>query len=81
MVYNESLHMWEIMLILHRRTSIMHGRPASIARSEVSADLPTNSPTFDSPSFGNMMAFIDLVSLTGDVAEILSAIVDFWVGI
>ncbi|KAJ5729478.1 uncharacterized protein N7483_003986 [Penicillium malachiteum] len=62
---------WTVYTI-ERRTSIMHGRPASIARSEISADLPTNSPTFDSPNFRNMIAFIDLVSWTGDVAEILA---------
>lgn len=47
----------------------MHGRPNSIARSEVSADLPTNSPEFDSPHYDNMMAFIELVSWTGEVAK------------
>ncbi|KAJ5925044.1 hypothetical protein N7454_007683 [Penicillium verhagenii] len=57
---------------LERRTAIMHGRPNSIPRSEVNADLPTDCHTFDSPNFLNMMAFIDLVSWTGEVADTLT---------
>ncbi|KAJ5994536.1 hypothetical protein N7451_010260 [Penicillium sp. IBT 35674x] len=57
---------------LERRTAIMHGRPNSIAQSEISTDLPTNCPTFDSPNFSSMMTFIDLVSWTGEVADTLA---------
>ena len=54
-----------------RRTSIMHGRPSSIARSEISADLPIDDSTFESPNFANMTALINLVSWMGEVAETL----------
>lgn len=57
--------------IFHRRTSIMHGRPASIARSEINADLPTDCPGFESPNFPNMAAWINLGSWMGEVAETL----------
>ncbi|KAJ5671015.1 hypothetical protein N7507_000142 [Penicillium longicatenatum] len=57
---------------LERRTAIMHGRPNSIARSEVNTDLPTDCPTFDSPNFSSMMNFIDMVSWTGEVADTLA---------
>lgn len=68
-LYLENLK--KVTLIIYRRTAIMHGRPNSIAKSEISTDLPTNCPTFDSPNFSNMMMFIDLVSWTGEVADTL----------
>lgn len=49
----------------------MHGRPAAISRSDINADLPTNCPTFESPSFANMITFIELVSWTEEVADTL----------
>ncbi|KAJ5133287.1 hypothetical protein N7448_001683 [Penicillium atrosanguineum] len=57
---------------LEKRTSIMHGRPASIARSEINADLPTDCPGFESPRFPNMTAWINLGSWMGEVAETLT---------
>jgi hypothetical protein len=49
----------------------MHGRPCSLARSDINADLPKQHPAFQSPNFANMMAFIKLVSWMGEVAETL----------
>lgn len=49
----------------------MHGRPASISRSDINADLPTDCPTFESPNFANMITLIELVSWTAEVAETL----------
>ncbi|KAJ6155329.1 hypothetical protein N7470_005895 [Penicillium chermesinum] len=57
---------------LERRISIMHGRPTSLSRSEINADLPTDCPTFESPNFANAIAFIELVMWTGEVAETLN---------
>ncbi|KAJ5175838.1 uncharacterized protein N7482_001715 [Penicillium canariense] len=62
---------------LEKRTSIMHGRPGSLARSEINADLPTNHPAFDSPNFTNMMTFIKLVSWMGEVAETLRLLLEY----
>ena len=61
-----------------RRTSIMHGRPSSIARSEISADLPIDDSTFESPNFANMTALINLVSWMGEVAETLYVKLSRW---
>jgi hypothetical protein len=49
----------------------MHGRPLSIAQSEINADLPTDYPTFESPRFANLTAFHTLISYLGEVAETL----------
>jgi hypothetical protein len=49
----------------------MHGRPASLTRAEINADHPTDFSTFESPSFANMMAFIELNSWLGEVADAL----------
>jgi hypothetical protein len=49
----------------------MHGRPLSIARSEINADMPTDRSTFESPRFANMMAFHTLISYLGEVSETL----------
>lgn len=49
----------------------MHGRPGSIARPEINADLPTDFSAFESPNFANMMAFIKLNSWLGEVADTL----------
>ncbi|KAJ5739148.1 hypothetical protein N7533_011932 [Penicillium manginii] len=62
---------WSIYT-LERRTSIMHGRPVSIARSDISADLPKAHPAFKSPNFSNMMAFISVAFWTSEVAETLT---------
>ncbi|CAI7603037.1 unnamed protein product [Penicillium pancosmium] len=62
---------WSIYT-LERRTSIMHGRPVSIARSEISADLPIAHPAFISPNYSNLMAFINVVFWTSEVAETFS---------
>ncbi|CAG8011524.1 unnamed protein product [Penicillium salamii] len=52
--------------------SIMHGRPISIAKSEINADMPTNSPAFTSPGFSNMMAFHTLISYLGEISDTLA---------
>ncbi|KAL2802182.1 fungal-specific transcription factor domain-containing protein [Aspergillus granulosus] len=57
---------------LDRRIGIFHGRPASIAKSDISSDLPTDDPSFPSPSYTNMIAFIKLSSWLGEVAETLT---------
>ncbi|KAL2800367.1 fungal-specific transcription factor domain-containing protein [Aspergillus keveii] len=57
---------------LDRRIGIFHGRPASISKSDISTDLPTNDPSFSSPSYENMVAFIKLSSWLGEVAETLT---------
>ncbi|KAJ6111022.1 hypothetical protein N7486_003257 [Penicillium sp. IBT 16267x] len=49
----------------------MHGRPASIARPEINADLPTDCSEFESPNVSNMTAWINLGSWMGEVAETL----------
>lgn len=49
----------------------MHGRPVSIARSEISADLPITHPAFISPNYSNLMAFINVVFWTSEVSETL----------
>ncbi|KAJ5753400.1 uncharacterized protein N7511_007553 [Penicillium nucicola] len=56
---------------VEKYVSIMHGRPLSIARSEINADLPTDYPEFESPRFANMTAFHTLISYLGEVAETL----------
>ncbi|KAL2872406.1 Zn(II)2Cys6 transcription factor [Aspergillus lucknowensis] len=57
---------------LDRRIGILHGRPASIAKSDISTDLPTDAPSFLSPTYANMIAFIKLTSWLGEVAETLT---------
>ncbi|OQD81597.1 hypothetical protein PENANT_c026G08915 [Penicillium antarcticum] len=57
---------------VEKYVSIMHGRPLSIARSEINADHPTDYPTFESPRFANLTAFHTLISYLGEVAETLS---------
>ncbi|KAJ0417389.1 fungal-specific transcription factor domain-containing protein [Aspergillus carlsbadensis] len=57
---------------LDRRIGIFHGRPASIYKSDISTDLPADDPSFCSPSYPNMIAFIKLSSWLGEVAETLS---------
>ncbi|KAJ5363461.1 uncharacterized protein N7496_009174 [Penicillium cataractarum] len=57
---------------LEMRTSILHGRPCSLARSDINADLPKQHPAFQSPNFTNMMAFIKLVTWMGEVADTLA---------
>lgn len=69
--YLKPAQIFDTILTPCRRTSIMHGRPSSIARSEVNADMPTDHPSFDSPNFANMIAFITLVSWMGEAAETL----------
>ncbi|KAL3457341.1 fungal-specific transcription factor domain-containing protein [Aspergillus heterothallicus] len=57
---------------LDRRIGIFHGRPASISKSDISTDLPTDDPLFLSPSYLNMIAFIKLSSWLGEAAETLT---------
>ncbi|RDW68986.1 Zn(II)2Cys6 transcription factor [Aspergillus mulundensis] len=57
---------------MDRRISILHGRPASIAKPDISADFPSDTPSFASPNYANMMAFIKLNSWLGEVAETLT---------
>jgi hypothetical protein len=54
-----------------RRIGIFHGRPASISKSDISADLPADDPSFSSPAYANMIAFIKLSSWLGEVSETL----------
>ncbi|KAL4946495.1 hypothetical protein BDV06DRAFT_233089 [Aspergillus oleicola] len=57
---------------LDKRISILHGRPASIAKSDISADLPKDTLALQTPNYGNFMAFIRLSEWLGDVAETLT---------
>ncbi|KAL4924936.1 Zn(II)2Cys6 transcription factor [Aspergillus undulatus] len=57
---------------LDKRISIFHGRPASIAKSDISTDLPRDTLSFPTPKYANMMAFIRLSEWLGDVAETLN---------
>ncbi|KAL2834911.1 fungal-specific transcription factor domain-containing protein [Aspergillus cavernicola] len=57
---------------LDKRISILHGRPASIAKSDISTDLPTDALSFSPPKFANNIAFIKLISWLGEVAETLT---------
>ncbi|KAL2836920.1 fungal-specific transcription factor domain-containing protein [Aspergillus pseudoustus] len=56
---------------LDRRIGIFHGRPASISKSDISTDLPNDDPSFSSPPYVNMIAFIKLSSWLGEIAETL----------
>ncbi|KAL4793160.1 fungal-specific transcription factor domain-containing protein [Aspergillus venezuelensis] len=58
--------------MLDKRISILHGRPASIAKSDISADLPRDTLGFKRPDYSNFMAFIRLSEWLGDVAETLT---------
>ncbi|KAL4964085.1 Zn(II)2Cys6 transcription factor [Aspergillus stella-maris] len=58
--------------MLDKRISILHGRPASIAKSDISADLPRDTLGFQRPEYGDFMAFIRLSEWLGDVAETLT---------
>jgi hypothetical protein len=49
----------------------MHGRPMSIARSEINSDMPRDCPSFESPLFANLTAFHTLISYLGEVSETL----------
>ncbi|KAL2857628.1 fungal-specific transcription factor domain-containing protein [Aspergillus pseudodeflectus] len=57
---------------LDRRIGIFHGRPASISKSDISTDLPADDPSFSSPAYANMIAFIKLSSWLGEVSETLT---------
>lgn len=54
-----------------RYISVMHGRPVSIARADISADLPTDFPGLRSPHISNLMAFIELNDGLFDSSEAL----------
>lgn len=58
---------------IHRRVSVLHGRPASIAPTEVDAELPkdsTGSGQLDQlSSIKNMSALIDMTLRLSDVAN------------
>ncbi|KAL4871870.1 fungal-specific transcription factor domain-containing protein [Aspergillus spectabilis] len=55
-----------------KRISILHGRPASIAKSDISTDLPVDTLSFLSPIYANMIAFIKLSSWLAEVSETLT---------
>ncbi|KUM63149.1 hypothetical protein ACN42_g3944 [Penicillium freii] len=57
---------------VEKYVSIMHGRPISIARSEINADMPKDCPTFESPRFSNLTAFHTLISYLGEIYETLA---------
>ncbi|KAJ5392953.1 transcriptional regulator family: Fungal Specific TF [Penicillium sp. CMV-2018d] len=57
---------------VEKYVSIMHGRPISIARSEINADMPKDCPTFESPRFANLTAFHTLISYLGEISETLA---------
>lgn len=52
---------------------MLHGRPASIAPTEVDAELPKDLPEFrqhdEGSKFGNMSALIDITLRLGDVSN------------
>ncbi|KAL3482293.1 fungal-specific transcription factor domain-containing protein [Aspergillus californicus] len=57
---------------LDKRISILHGRPASIAKCDISTDLPTDALSFSSPNYANTISFIKLISWLGEVSETLT---------
>ncbi|KAJ5342619.1 hypothetical protein N7541_011743 [Penicillium brevicompactum] len=57
---------------VEKYVSIMHGRPISIAKSDINADMPTACSTFSSPRFSNMMAFHTLIFYLGEVSDTLT---------
>lgn len=58
---------------MRRRVSVLHGRPASIAATEVDADLPKDLAEFrqpgDNSKFSNISALIEMTLRLGDVAN------------
>ncbi|PSR82414.1 fungal-specific transcription factor domain-domain-containing protein, partial [Coniella lustricola] len=68
--------LWWTAYTVERRVSVLHGRPASIAPTEVDAELPkdaTGSGQLDEPSrFKNMSAFIDMTLRLSDAANAIT---------
>lgn len=62
---------------IQRRVSILHGRPTSIAATEVDAELPKDfraefRQNEEPAKFGNMSALIDMTMRLGDVANAIT---------
>ncbi|KAJ5973083.1 transcriptional regulator family: Fungal Specific TF [Penicillium vulpinum] len=62
---------WTVYTV-EKYVSILHGRPMSIARSEINADMPRECSSFESPRFANLTAFHTLISYLGEVSETLA---------
>ncbi|KAH7237279.1 fungal-specific transcription factor domain-containing protein [Fusarium solani] len=64
---------WWTVYTLERRVSILHGRPASIQRSQISTELPVNSlelqPSGRPNTFHNAMAQKDLTEIMEDARD------------
>ncbi|ROW02429.1 hypothetical protein VMCG_06016 [Cytospora schulzeri] len=68
--------LWWTAYTVERRVSVLHGRPASIAPTEVDAELPKDLAEFrkhdDVSRFANMSALIDMTLRLGDVAHAIT---------
>ncbi|KAJ5822438.1 transcriptional regulator family: Fungal Specific TF [Penicillium robsamsonii] len=62
---------WTVYTV-EKYISVLHGRPMSIARSEINADMPKDCSTFESPRFANLVAFHKLISYLGEISETLA---------
>lgn len=61
------------LILVNRRISILHGRPASITDTDVDADLPVDLPSLHSTTtadnYANMLALINLTLKLGKIAQ------------
>lgn len=68
-----ALSNWTDHLTPHRRVSIMHGRPASIQRSQINTELPVDrvelQPSGRPNTFHNAMAQKDLTEIMEDARD------------
>lgn len=64
---------WTKHLTTHRRVSILHGRPASIQRSQISTERPVNrlelQPSGRPNTFHNAMAQKDLTEIMEEARD------------
>ncbi|KAK6365536.1 hypothetical protein LTS17_011255 [Exophiala oligosperma] len=51
--------------------SVMHGRPVSIAQSDISVERPVDFPGLRSPNFANLIAFIEFNDYLAESSEAL----------
>lgn len=49
----------------------MHGRPVSIAQSDISVERPVDFPGLRSPNFANLIAFIEFNDYLAESSEAL----------
>ncbi|EFX02989.1 c6 zinc finger domain containing protein [Grosmannia clavigera kw1407] len=63
--------LWWTAYSVERRIGVLHGRPASIAPTEMDADLPRDLPGLcsSSPRFTNLSALIDMTVRLSDIAN------------